>query len=206
MHPIERIKQFATVSPELEYSILAAMSERKFKKGDTIRGGVNLSSFAYYITKGAARLYYLRGGKEHTASFSFDDEFIVISRYVVRKHADTVAIEFLEPTNVVFVPHLQMKYLLENSSAVADEVGLLFMNTALVHYCHYLEEINDVMQSLGAEERFRWVLQRYPRLTRCATLTQIASFIGVTKETLYRIKGGKYPSATHTELPGGGKR
>ena len=31
-----------------------------------------------------------------------------------------------------------------------------------------------------------------PRLGEVATTTQIASFLGITKETLYRIRGGKY--------------
>jgi|GEM_PF-239210 len=195
MHPIEHIRQLAKLTPELEYAILNVMREHTFRKGDTISGAVNLTSYAYYITRGAARIFYLRGGKEHTVSFSFDDEFVVISRHVVKEHADTVVIQFLEPTSVIFVPHTQLKDLLEKFSAVNLQATLLFLNTALHHYCQLLEEMNYVMQSRTAEERYLWALRRYPRLTKCATLTQMASFLGVTKETLYRIKGGKYSSS-----------
>ena len=59
-----------------------------------------------------------------------------------------------------------------------------------------LEERLDALQTMSAEERYRWALKRYPRITECATLTQIASFLGVTKETLYRIKSGKYNNQT----------
>lgn len=194
MHPIDHIKKFANLTPELEYAILGLMREYKFKKGDTIRGAVNLTSYAYFISQGAARLFYSQKGKEQTVSFSFDDEFVVISRHVVKKNADTVAIQFLEPTTVIFIPQLRLRDFLVKTSSINDRAGLLFLNTALIHYSSFLEEINDVMQSMSAEERYKWAIERYPRLTQCATTTQIASFLALTKETLYRIKGGKYPS------------
>ena len=37
-----------------------------------------------------------------------------------------------------------------------------------------------------------WLTSRYPRLLHVATITQIASYLGVTKETLYRIRNNNY--------------
>jgi hypothetical protein len=55
-----------------------------------------------------------------------------------------------------------------------------------------LEERITVLQHYSARERYLWALERYPRLTECATVTQIASFLGLTKETLYRIRSDNY--------------
>lgn len=49
-----------------------------------------------------------------------------------------------------------------------------------------------MLQNTSARERYQWVVDRYPRLLERSTVTQIASFLGVTKETLYRIRAGKY--------------
>ena len=192
MHPIDHIRKFATLTPELEANLRKVMEERVFAKGDVVQGAKNLTSYAYFITRGAARFFYTDGGKEHTMSFSFAGEFVMLSRHVVMAHPDTVAIHFMEPTHVVFVPHLQVKNMLDDCGAVADTEGLLFLNAALMHYVMFLEERLDVMQSLSAPERYRWAMRRYPRLNECATTTQLASFLGLTKETLYRIKGGRY--------------
>ena len=42
-------------------------------------------------------------------------------------------------------------------------------------------------------ERYEWVVTRYPRLLQRATLGQIASFLGITQETISRIRSEKYP-------------
>lgn len=192
MHPIDLIRKFANLTPELEANLRKVMQERVFAKGDVVQGANNLATYAFFIKHGAARFFYTAGGKEHTMSFSFADEFVMLSRHLVRAHPDTVAIHFMEPTLVIFVPHLKVKNLLDDSDAVTDTEGLLFLNATLVHYGMVLEERVDVLQSFNAAERYRWVMKRYPRLEECATTTQIASFLGLTKETLYRIKGGNY--------------
>lgn len=192
MHPIDHIRKFAKLTPDLEANLRKIMQERVFAKGDVVQGAKNLASYAYFLTQGAARFFYTAGGKEHTMSFSFGGEFVMLSRHVVRAHPDTVAIHFMERTNVIFVPHLKLKNLLDDSDAVSDTEGLLFLNAALLQYGLFLEERIDVMHSLSADERYRWVMKRYPRLEECATTTQVASFLGLTKETLYRIKGGRY--------------
>ena len=94
------------------------------------------------------------------------------------------------------MPHLKVKDILDDVGKVSDTAGLLFLSTALMQYVAFLEERVSVMQSLGAEERYQWLLHRYPRITECANATQIASYLGITKETLYRIRGGKYASTS----------
>ncbi len=192
MHPIDHIRKFAKLTPALEANLRKVMREHVFAKGDVVQGVKDLSSYAYFLTKGAARLFYTAGGKEHTFSFAFAGEFVMLSRHVAIAHPDTVAIHFLEPTHVIFVPHLKVKNLLDDYDAVTDTEGLLFLNVALLHYKQFLEERVDVMQSLSADERYRWVMKRYPRLSECATTTQVASFLGLSKETLYRIQGERY--------------
>jgi len=191
-HPVELISRFTDLTPELEAGLRQVMREHRFRKGDVIQGWKNLGSYAYFLSEGAARLFYTTSGKEHTVSFAFEGEFVVMPRILLEKYSDTLAIEFIAPTDVVFIPHLQVKSMIEESGAVADMEALLFLTTALFQYCCFLEERVDVMQSLNAEERYRWALRRYPLLEEHATTTQIASFLGVTKETLYRIKNGKY--------------
>lgn len=69
MHPIEHIKTFAKMTPEIEASLRSLMKEKSFRKGDTIRGAFNLTHYSYYIKRGAARVFVTSGGKEHTLSF-----------------------------------------------------------------------------------------------------------------------------------------
>ena len=192
MHPIEHIKTFAKMTPEIEASLRSLMKEKSFRKGDTIRGAFNLTHYSYYIKRGAARVYVTSGGKEHTLSFSFDDEFIIAPQQSIKDDPDTIAIQFLEPTEIIYLAHLKVKDILIDSTAIETTSSLLFLNAALIRYTSFLEERIHVMQTLNAPQRYPWVIKRHPRILETAPATQIASYLGLTKETLYRIRNHKY--------------
>lgn len=191
-HPIEIIRSFTVLTPELESRLKSLMTERTYRRGETITGLSAITSLAYYIESGSARVYYTRSGREHTFSFSFEDEFIVPSRFLIEKNDDTIAIQFLEQTKAVSVSHSMVKDEMKSSGAVSVPEAMLFLNVAMMRYALDLEERISVLQYSSAEERYRWATTRYPRLLETASITQIASFLGVTKETLYRIRSGNY--------------
>lgn len=191
-HPIDIIRQFTHLSPDLEERLRQLMVERRFRRGSIISGIGSLSAQAFYILQGSARLFYIHGGKERTFSFSFDDEFVVVSNMFLHDYQDTISVQFLENTKVVALSHSQVKTILEQSSAVSVPESLVFLNVALHQHAYALEERLNIFQHSSAEERYRWAVERYPRLLETASGTQIASFLGLTKETLYRIRSGNY--------------
>lgn len=192
MHPIDHIKTFARLTPKVEEALLSVMRHGTFKKGDIIRGITNLQTYAYFIVEGAARVFVTVNGKEHTFSFNFEDQFVVPSREALNNYPETIAIQFLETTHVIYVPHLKVKDILEESSIIDDTPALLFLNAALLRYSSAIEERLYMMQTLSAPERYNWLITKYPRLLEIATVTQIASYLGLTKETLYRIRHNRY--------------
>lgn len=192
MHPIDHIKSFARMTPEIEASLRSLMKEQSYKKGDIIRGAINLINYSYYIKRGAARVFVTSGGKEHTLSFSFDDEFIIATQQSLKDNPDTIAIQFLEPTETIYFPHHKIKDNLNDSTTVETTSSLLFLNAALLRYTSLLEERLYIMQTLNATQRYKWVIKRHPRILETAPATQIASYLGLTKETLYRIRNNRY--------------
>ena len=191
-HPIEHIKQFVSLRPEEESALRDMMVERTMKKGETIRGTVNLTTFAFFLAEGAARMFYIIKGKEHTIDFIFDNGFIIVPSIILQKCPDTVTVQFLEKSRIIYLPHLRIKDFLKGKGSVDNYQALLFLNAAVMSYNAVLEERLNMVQNLSSEEKYSWVLERYPRILERATITQIASFLGVTKETLYRIRAGKY--------------
>lgn len=180
------------MTPELENRLQQIMAEHTYRRGDIISGLNTLPANAYYIQKGAARVFYIRGGREHTFSFSFDDEFILLSQHLLQENDDTLSIQFLEPTTVITLSHSQVKDAMKKSDTISIPEALLFLNVALIHSSLYLEERLLILQHSSAEERYKWAVSRYPRLLEITSVTQLASFLGVTKETLYRIRSGNY--------------
>lgn len=188
-HPIDIIRRIHDLPAERDEKLLSAMVEEHYRRGDVIERQQLLRSNVYYIKRGSARVFYIMNGKDHTYSFAFDDEFILLSKQMVMAPDSTMSIEFLEPTDVIFIPHGQIQDTFQRSNI--DEAAI-FMNAGLIEHTEYLEERVFMLQNTSARQRYEWVVNRYPRLLECATITQIASFLGLTKETLYRIRSGKY--------------
>lgn len=190
-HPLDTLRDIFNLSPDFIEKLRSKIKEMHMPKGSTIDGNKNVQQNTYYIRRGAARAYYTKDGKEHTMSFAFNDEYIMT--HVVLKSGDIpLSIKFMEDSDIIAIPvralTREMKY---DAGANMLEASML-LNSSLAIYNTYLEERIYTLQCLDAVERYKWVLQRYPRLLEYATITQIASYLGVTRETLYRIRSGKY--------------
>ncbi|MDE5810760.1 MAG: hypothetical protein K2H61_00460 [Muribaculaceae bacterium] len=192
-HPLELIKRFTRNDPELQQRISELMIEVNFKRGDRITGQSQLSRSAFYILKGAARVCYMRKEKENTFSFAFENEFVMLSRRLLSEADSTLSIEFLEPTTVLTMKMEAIGDELERSGKVEFTAATVFLNAALHNVALYLEERLLQFQKASARERFDWAISRYPRLLDVATGTQLASFLGIAKETLYRLRADSYP-------------
>jgi hypothetical protein len=198
-HPIEILQKLHSDLPEdLIERVRDLMVEEHVKKGycleiPRITPGTGRS---YYIKKGAARTYYIDKGREYTLSFAFDDDFIITNRLHGVMPSENVGVMFLEDTDMLVFTHSEIHHTIakEGEQRTNPLEWTMFLNTVLYEYVGYLEDRLFYLYNASARERYDWALKRYPRLGDVATITQIASFLGVTKETLYRIKGGKYRS------------
>lgn len=185
--PLDTIRKMFSLTPEAESMLVEAMRERVFRRGEHIDGRGELRGYIYYIISGMARVYYLRNGRDHTTAFAMDNEFIPLSHMLVNSDEIVTRIEFLERTKVAYMPHRpRMK-------EISDTVEVTpFFLAGMYSHVRQLEERTVLLQTATARQRYRWMVDRYPRIVERANVTQIASFLGLTRETLYRIRSGKY--------------
>ncbi len=189
---ISELKQHIDLTPELEKAIYNLVSERSYRKGDTISAIADMRSNIFFMLSGSARVFYMARGKEHTYSFAFDAEAISMPQALISDQSYVTTIEFLEPSRVVIVPLEKLQTAIRNCEpTVAAIIIDKFINSMHKHVIQ-LEERILMHQTCSAPEKFQWLLKRYPKILERANLTQIASYLGITKETLYRIRNGKY--------------
>ncbi len=191
-HPIDHIRAYINLPSELEQSMRQLIKKRSFRRGETISLLDNMRTNAFFIQKGSARVYYIRKGREYTFSFSFEDEFGTHSLFLLNRSDTFTSIEFLEPSQVYIIPHLDISDSMEEYARGNLSEIMAFVTSILVEHTNRLEERLLLLQTASATERYRWLITRYPKILERATITQIASFLGVTKETLYRIRNNKY--------------
>lgn len=179
--------------PEIEEQFKQALTRMHFKRGERITSLSELRDNLFYITRGSARLFYILSGKEHTFSFALEDEVLLMSQVLLYSPDVVVTVEFLEPTDVILIQQASLQNTVRtvNNPALLTSLHQVRAN-GLMRYCQFLEERLMMLQNTSATERYAWMCRRYPRIVERATVTQVASFLGLTRETLYRIRSQKY--------------
>lgn len=101
----------------------------------------------------------------------------------------------------IFTDALVMTQLIRWTSAdirqLREEIpafDFLFRQVILENF-REMENRLYITTSADAEQRYTDFINAYPELLPWAPLNQIASFLGIARETLSRIRNNKYPSA-----------
>lgn len=198
-HRTDTNTQFLQFPRTLQEEFRSHMLEKKFRRGEIISDEILLHGYSFIIIKGMARGFYIRRGHEHTFSFAFDGDLLNVPESLFRLPGTTPAIEILETADILLMPRREVPAILRSADAETVKALLEIVFGDLFVHVQNIEEQRLMFQSMNARERYEWFVSRYPEILDRATITQIASFLGVTKETLYRIRAGKYGRATSAQ-------
>ena len=186
IHFLDNLRKYFDITTEDEQFILDCLTTSVYRKGTVIDCSNATASMRLFVMKGVVRTYYLLDGKEYTYSFSFADEFVMLPLTVTDKGV-SVFVQFLRDTEVCKIAVKSM----DNLSIYGSDKFHKFINVSLINHVRYMEQMMYMLR-LDAKERYKWALEKYPQILEYVSITQLASFLNITKETLYRIRSGKY--------------
>jgi CRP-like cAMP-binding protein len=184
---IHKIKSSIPLSSEAEAYVRSISKERLIPKGELlIRQGQAVKS-TYFVLDGCLRSYCLdKNGKEHTLQFAINDwwisDFIAIydndlSTLTVECITDSKVIEFdAEKLNGIYVEFPEFEAFQRNN---------LERHVVSLH-----KRILNQLQ-LTAPERYDLFLKQYPDIEQFTPNYHIASFLGITQQSLSRIRAEK---------------
>lgn len=179
-------KIYSPISNECQQELITNSKISTYKKGEIVVREGQFSKKAYIIVQGCARAYYLKGGKDISDWFSFENEIMAAivsffseepSPHYVEFVEDSVVIEFSKET----VDRLSNKY----------HDFERFISTVVTQTMLGLCERLYTIQFNKADDRYKHLLNIYPEITNRIPLTHIASYLGITLETLSRIRNPK---------------
>ena len=184
---INKIKNSISLSAQAEEYIYSISKEKKVSKGEVlIRGGQTVNK-TFFVTQGSLRSFCIdKEGKEHTLQFAIKDWWI--SDYIAI-HTDelaTLTVECLTDSKVI-----------EFNAKELDRIHSLFPEFE-TYQRHNLERhvvslhrrIMNQLQ-LTAAERYDLFLKQYPEIEQNTRNFHIASYLGITQQSLSRIRAEK---------------
>ncbi len=141
--------------------------------------------FAYFVIKGAARSYYLKDGVEINTWFALENDMLgSLQNFQDKPSRETM--EVIENSTLISINLKQIKPLMFSNIEIAN-----FINAIITDYALFLEDKVYFSQMMSSMDRYLILLDKEPELFQRIPLTYIASYIGISRETLSRLRAKK---------------
>jgi CRP-like cAMP-binding protein len=184
---IENIETHFSVLPnECKKDLAKVAKILTFDKGAKVVEEGQYATKTYFIIEGAARAFYLKDGKDITDWFAFENDFISSINSFFLNIPSPHFIEVLEPTRLLEVSRENV-ILLSDQYKEFDRLGKIIVTKTMLQ----LQERIVSIQFETAQQKYENFLKINPNITQRVALTHIASYLGITLETLSRIRNPK---------------
>jgi len=181
---INKIKSRLELRPEAEEFLYSISKETNRLKGEVLIREGQIVKKIFFVTSGCIRSYCVdKSGKEHTLLFAIKDWWI--SDYIAI-HTDklaTLTVECLTDSTIIEFNAKQ----LDQIHALFPEFEPYQRHNLERHVVSLHQRILNQLQ-LNASERYDLFLKQYPNIERHTRNYHIASFLGITQESLSRIR------------------
>lgn len=182
----EYLRNIAKPSDSLEVELKNMFEPKEFAKGDFLFKQGEICRHLFFIEKGLVRVYYYSdSGKEITAWFSAEHSLVTaIDSFYHHKPTGDYC-EVLEDS-VVYPINFSDLDLILNS-----EKGARLAFFILYEIARKMTEFITSIKFQSAEGRYKALIKEYPSILNRTSLGHIASYLGITQETLSRIRSNK---------------
>lgn len=138
--------------------------------------------YAYYVIQGAARSYYLKDGIEVNTWFAFEGD-VIGSLHAYNNLPSRETVELLQDATLVSINLRTLKPLTHSNLQISN-----FLRAVIEEYAQFLEDRLFHSQFMSSMERYELLLKHEPQALQRVPLTYIASYLGISRETLSRLR------------------
>jgi len=177
------ITQITKISEEDIALLVSCSVQQKLKKGETILKEGEVCRSFYFVEKGYLRTWYNKSGVPINLNFTFEGEFISNLKSFKSREPSEVIIEAGEPA-IIWVFDLNAMSLQQKTHAAISA----FVRRLAVRVLLKSEEHSSLFKMYTPTERYHHIEKNRPQLLQRISLSQLASYLGVTRETLSRIR------------------
>jgi len=181
---LKNISRFITLTPEEEHYFTSILKLKKLKKkqyllqeGDTVRN-------EFFVNKGCLRTYSIdEKGLEHVIQFAIEDWWIGDMYSFITQTPARYTIDAIEDSEILCLE----KNALEELYIKIPKFEKFFRHLLQNAFVSLQERITGNL-SQPADERYCTFITKYPNMEKRLPLKQIASYLGITPESLSRIR------------------
>jgi CRP-like cAMP-binding protein len=184
---IEKIKSIINFSTEAEDYLLSISHKKNVSKGTILfRQGQRVDNI-YFVRSGCLRSFLIdKNGKEHTLQFAIKDWWISDYIAIHNKEFANLTVECLSDSNIIQFNAVELNDILTKFPNFEKFQRILLERHMVTLQIRILDQMR-----LSAAERYDFFLDQYGDIEKHTLNYHIASYLGITQESLSRIRVNK---------------
>lgn len=184
MNTFNKTVNTITQLPEKDFQVIEDITVSKsLKQGDFVLKQDTTGKYLYFIIKGMVRIYYLKDGRDITEWFAYENQFCFSIMSYFNEVPSKLIIECIEDSDILFIPKERLEELANKNLEISR-----FYRQLLADSLKYSQIRMESIQFETALQRYEGLLKNNPEIVQRAPLKYIASYLGISFETLSRIR------------------
>ena len=185
---MEKLKRFLeNIAPIRDNEFADAIvffKKKNLRKGEFFVKKDNVCKHVAFILKGTLRTFYINNKAEETTScFCTENNFTTSYKSFILQQPSNLSIQAIEETELLVIDYNNLQNLYMSSS-----VWLTIGRKVAEQEYIVIEKYASVLNNETAKEKYLRLLQEQPSVVKKAAVEDIASYLGITRRTLSRIR------------------
>ena len=165
---------------ELEHLVYSI----EVKKGTVLLKESQICDRAFFVCKGILRCYTVdEMGKDHIIQFASENWWIADRSSFYFDEPSELFIDVIEDAELVYIH----KDFIKNALQVSQKFSS-YNSLALQRNIRQMQKRINYLLSATAEKKYLDFIETYPKITQRVPLQMIASYLGITPESLSRVR------------------
>ncbi len=171
------------LSEQSRNKLASILMRTELRKNDVFLAEGEVCKVIGFVEKGMVRQYYYKNGKELTEYFAYEDKLFICIESCFFRRPSRMIVEALEHTviyGILFEPFMEM---IKTDEELAALYRRLLEGSLIIS-----QRKTDSLRLESAHERYHRLMREDPEIIRRAPLSDIASYLLMTPETLSRVR------------------
>jgi CRP/FNR family transcriptional regulator, anaerobic regulatory protein len=157
---------------------------KKLGRGEILLREGEVAKYGCFVSRGCLRSYVVDNkGKEHVVQFAPENWWLSDLESLLHKKPTVYFMDAIEPSEVLLIDPASFQKMMDKLPGLAQS----FQAGQQRHNAAKDKRIIATLTS-DAEERYRQFLNTYPTIAQRVPQHMLASYLGITAETLSRVR------------------
>lgn len=181
---LTEIENIIPLTTQMESAIREKFVKRKCLKSEFLQETGTVARTLHFIEKGLVRIFYHKqSGKDVTYGFYSEGDFVTVPESFYTQTVSKYSMEILEDSVIYSISYVDLNNLLTDFPQMQH-----LENKTLQGFLLKAGERIVALQFQTARQRYDTMMEKQPGIIMRAPLGTIASYLGITQETLSRIR------------------